>query len=73
MSHVTVLKIDHWLWDDIGYNGDTLKDFVKLLQEIEREERNVEREWVKEELDFKRLMEKHDKELQIQPITRKKI
>lgn len=53
----------------LGYRKDTLRDFVKLQQEIEREERKAERERVKEELDFKRLMEKHDKELQIQQIT----
>nr|XP_034306936.1 uncharacterized protein LOC105346079 isoform X3 [Crassostrea gigas] len=53
----------------LGYKEETLRDFVKLQQEIEREERKAERERVKEELDFKRLMEKHDKELQIQQIT----
>lgn len=54
-----------------GYitSEETLRDFVKLQQEIEREGRKAERERVKEELDFKRLMEKHDKELQIQQIT----
>lgn len=53
----------------LGYKEETLRDFVKLQQEKEREERKAERERVKEELDFKRLMEKHDKELQIQQIT----
>ncbi|XP_052696355.1 uncharacterized protein LOC128175021 isoform X3 [Crassostrea angulata] len=53
----------------LGYKEESLRDFVKLQQEIEREERKAERERVKEELDFKRLMEKHDKELQIQQIT----
>ena len=41
----------------MGYKEETLRDFVKLQQEIEREERKAERERVKEELDFKRLME----------------
>uniref|UniRef100_A0A8W8KH22 CCHC-type domain-containing protein n=1 Tax=Magallana gigas TaxID=29159 RepID=A0A8W8KH22_MAGGI len=67
MSQSLKLIIDYGA--SLGYKEETLRDFVKLQQEIEREERKAERERVKEELDFKRLMEKHDKELQIQQIT----
>lgn len=42
----------------LGYKEDTLREFIKLQQEE------------KEELEFKQMMEKHDKELQIQQVMK---
>ena len=53
----------------LGYKEDTLREFVKTQQEIEREERRAEREKQKDELEYQRQKEKYDKEFKLQQIT----
>ncbi|XP_062599575.1 uncharacterized protein LOC134261133 [Saccostrea cucullata] len=53
----------------LGYKEDTLREFVRHQQDIQREERLAERERLKEELEYQRMKEKHDKQMQLQQLT----
>ena len=58
---------------NLGYDGDQLKQFVKEQQELEREQRRLDREEAQKQRDHEEAQKKREYDLELRKLENKQI